>query len=64
MTSEEQRDLAVRLLAEWCWCIDNKGTGWDDWDECYKDAAFRPGPLRELLDAEIAKVKKEWGTQP
>lgn len=60
--AEAERDAAVFMLAEWCVCVELNGSGWDDWDECYKDAAYRPGPLRELLDAEIAKRKAspEW----
>lgn len=60
--AEADRDTAILLLAEWCVCVELNGSGWDDWDECYKDAAYRPGPLRELLDAEILKRKAspEW----
>ena len=53
-------DIAITMLAEWCVAIENNGTQWDDWDEHYKDAAYRPGPLRELLDAEIKAVKERW----
>ena len=47
----EERDLAILMLAEWCDAVRDKGTGWDDWDDYYKNAAFRPGPLRALIDA-------------
>jgi hypothetical protein len=50
----KERDIAIAMLAAWCVAVDENGTGWDDWDEHYKDAAYRPGPLRELLDAAIA----------
>jgi hypothetical protein len=50
-------DAALNLLAGWCDAVKNGGTGWDDWDEWYKDACYRPGPLRELLDAKIAKLE-------
>lgn len=48
-----ERDTAISMLAAWCVAVDQNGTGWDDWDEHYKDAMYRPGPLRELLDAAI-----------
>ena len=50
-----ERDTAVLMLAEWCRAIDENGTGWDDWDEHYKTASYRPGPLRKLIDAALAK---------
>ena len=50
-------DAALDLLAGWCDAVKNGGTGWDDWDEWYKDACYRPGPLRELLDARIKKLE-------
>ena len=49
-----QRDAAIGMLADWVHAVNTNGTGWDDWDEHFKDAAFRPGPLRELLDDAIA----------
>ena len=52
-----QRNMAVSMLAEWCRAVDKNGTGWDDWDEYYKDAAYRPGPLRELIDIELAAME-------
>lgn len=59
----EQRDIAIQMLAEWCCDIDRNGTGWDDWDENYKNAKYRPGPLRNLLDAAIASTSKESGDE-
>lgn len=56
----EQRDIAIGMLSAWCVAVDRNGTGWDDWDERYKDAAYRPGPLRALLDAEIARLNAEY----
>ncbi len=53
------RKHAITLLAEWTLCIELNGSMWDDWDECYKDAAFRPGPLRKLIDAERDRLKRE-----
>jgi len=55
---ERERDIAITYLAEWCVAVDENGTGWDDWDEYYKDAMYRPTPIRTLLDAEIAEVRK------
>lgn len=52
-------DHAVNLLASWCVAIEDVGTGWDDWDEFYKDANCRPGPLRDLIDAAKAKVREQ-----
>ena len=57
----EERGIAIGMLSGWCIAVDQNGTGWDDWDEWYKDAAYRPGPLRALLDAEIARLKAEYG---
>ena len=57
---KNQRDCALQMLADWCVAIDKNGTGWDDWDEYYKDAAYREGPLRSLLDAEIAASAARW----
>jgi len=54
------RDMAIWMLAEWCEAINRNGTGWDDWDEYYKDAAFRPGPLRNRLDKAIEKAREQW----
>lgn len=46
-----QRDVAVQMLAGWCDAVRDNGAGWDDWDEYYKDASFRPCLIRELIDA-------------
>jgi len=55
---EGQLEAAIALLANWCADIARNGSGWDDWDENYKDARYRPGPLRELLDAAIDAAMK------
>jgi hypothetical protein len=55
----KQRDMAIWMLAEWAAAIDRNGAGWDDWDEYYKDTAFRPGPLRQRLDKAIAEVNAQ-----
>jgi len=56
---QDERDAAIHLLAEWCVDVDLNGTGWDDWDENYKDAMYRPGLLRAALDKTIAEVRKQ-----
>lgn len=54
-----QNDLrtALAMLAGWCVAVDENGTGWDDWDEYYKDAMYRDGPLRARLDKAIAEAR-------
>lgn len=52
-----ERDAAIEMLAGWCVAVDENGTGWDDWDEHYKDAMYRSGPLRGLLDAAIDNAR-------
>ena len=59
----EERDAAIKMLAAWCVAVDKKGGGWDDWDEHYKDAAYRetePPILRSLLNAAMAKIGREY----
>ena len=48
--------MAIMHLAEWANAVQVNGSGWDDWDEHYKDAAYRPGPLRELIDKAMAEL--------
>ena len=48
---KRQRDEAVQMLADWCDAVRDNGTGWDGWDEHYKDAAWRQCGIRELIDA-------------
>jgi hypothetical protein len=62
VTVRGERDAAIGLLAEWCVSVEVNGTGWDDWDEHYKDARYRPGPLREALDTAIEQEKALRGT--
>lgn len=45
-----QRDVAIKHIAEWCVAIDVVGTGWDDWDEYYKDAFYRENKLPEIRE--------------
>lgn len=54
----DQLDTAIRMLAQWCADVEQNGTGWDDWDENFKAARYRPGPLRELLDDAIDAAMK------
>jgi acyl-CoA synthetase (AMP-forming)/AMP-acid ligase II len=54
-----QRDIALSMLAAWCVSVDENGAGWDDWDEPYKDAMYRPSPIRELLDTHIASEREQ-----
>ena len=54
-------NTALWMLAEWCVAVDENGTGWDDWDEYYKDAMYREGPLRSQLDKAIAEVRAQRG---
>ena len=56
--AKKQRDIAIWMLAEWCVAVSENGAGWDDWDEHYKNAAFRPCDLRERLDKAMAEVKQ------
>lgn len=59
MSAEEKLEIALKMLADWCVAVDENGTGWDDWDEHYKDAMYRDGPLRADLDAAIEKSRAE-----
>lgn len=59
-SNPSDEEIAIDMLARWCVAIDRNGTGWDDWDEHYKDASYRPGPLRAKLDAAMAEVRKEY----
>lgn len=59
MTDKEKLELALTMLAEWCVAVNENGTGWDDWDEHYKDAMYRSSPLRKELDAAIAKAREQ-----
>jgi hypothetical protein len=54
-----ERDAAIRMLAEWCIAVDESGAAWDNWDHHYKNAMYRPGQLRKLLDAAIDAARGE-----
>lgn len=55
-----QLECAIAMLADWCVRVEVVGTGWDDWDEAYKDAMYRPCLIREQLDAAIAEARKAY----
>ena len=58
---QKQRDVAVKHLAEWCAAINRHGGGWDEWDEYYKDAAWRQNALpeiRQLLNEAIQTAQR------
>lgn len=56
-----QRDEAIAMLADWCAMVDVNGTGWDDWDEGYKAAMYRPCGIRLMLDIAIKEAEKAYG---
>ena len=51
-------DTALGMLADWCVAVDANGAGWDGWDEHYKHAMYRDGPLRSMLDMAIAGARE------
>jgi hypothetical protein len=53
-------DSSIGLIADWCFRVSQVGTGWDDWDEAYKDAMYRPHPLREMIDAAVNTMVEEY----
>src|SRR5688572_23715275 len=55
-----ERDEAIDMLADWCLRVDKVGTGWDDWDEGYKNAMYRPCGIRELIDAAKKRLEPEY----
>jgi len=52
-------DTALGMLAGWCIAVDENGTGWDDWDEYFKDAMYRDGPLRAMLDKKMQQIRSQ-----
>ncbi|WP_368640619.1 hypothetical protein ABRZ04_05400 [Castellaniella ginsengisoli] len=56
-----QRDVAIGMLAHWVVAIEKNGTGWDDWDEHFKNARFRDTPIRKLLDEAIDAARAAKG---
>jgi hypothetical protein len=59
-----QRDEAVKLIADWCVSIEVNGTGWDDWDEHFKNATYETRNavpnIRSLLDKAMDQ-SEQWG---
>ena len=59
MTTEELLKQAVGLLAHWVYLVDTNGAGWDNWDEGYKNAAYRVGgTLGTMINAERERIRK------
>lgn len=56
MTIEDKYEIALTMLSEWVNSVNRNGAGWDYWDEAFKDAAYRPCPIREDLDKYIDKA--------
>ncbi len=54
-------DTALAMLAGWCVAVDRNDASWDDWDDHYKDAMYRDGPLRAQLDKAIAEALEAYG---
>jgi hypothetical protein len=61
--AEAQRDSAIKHIAEWCVAIEVNGSGWDDWDEYYKDAMYSDRKslpeIRGLLVEAIEAARKQ-----
>ncbi len=55
-----ERDEAVKLLADWVARVSEVGSRWDDWDEAYKNAGYRPCGIRSILDLEIERARKSY----
>lgn len=55
-----ERGEAVRMLADWVARVSEVGSGWDDWDEAYKNAGYRPCGIRAILDLEIERAKERY----
>lgn len=49
---------AIQSLAAW---VDAVGweTGCDYWDDWYKDALYRPHPLRDFIKAGLENIRKD-----
>jgi hypothetical protein len=66
VTLEDKYQCALELLANWVNMVQYNGTGWDDWDEGYKDAWYRPCLIRQDLDKAIKESKENspwWNEQ-
>jgi len=57
---ETKYQEAIRMLAEWVVAVEQNGSGWDDWDEYYIDASFRPCLNRQDLDNQIYECRKQY----
>jgi hypothetical protein len=50
---------ALTTLTEWCDRITEGGTGWDDWDEYYKDANYERKGRPSVIDDLKAALKEQ-----
>lgn len=58
LSLERKYEIALAMLAEWSVAVETNGTGWDDWDEYYKDVSYRPSLIRNDLDEAIHEARK------
>lgn len=56
-------EVALRMAEEnltgWCDAIDNNGTGWDDWDEWFKDAKYERNGKPSVLSVIHSALEKQ-----
>jgi len=55
-TDKELLDMAIKMIAEWCNAVDKRGTSWDTY---YKNAMYRPTPLRALINKKVEEINNE-----
>jgi hypothetical protein len=60
INDKEALEYALNMLAHWICSVEYNGTSWDDWDEAFKEAAYRDSPIRHLIAAEVDKVKVQY----
>jgi len=60
ISDKEALAYALNMLAHWICSVKHNGTGWDDWDEAYKDAAYRDSPIRALIGAAVSDVEGQY----
>lgn len=57
---EAQRDAAIKHIAQWCVAVEVNGSGWDDWDDYYKDAMYSDREsLREIRELLVKAIEAE-----
>jgi len=59
INDREALGFPLNMLAHWICSVSHNGTNWDDWDEAYKDAAYRDSPIRDMIDKKVEEVKKQ-----